>query len=331
MQKALQQYRRRLKLSLEVHQAEPDNANYQCNLSIAYYKMGVLHEELGQFDKALNYHKKSAKLSENICQEHPENLNFKNALVGSLFTLADVFLIKDQQDEAFGLLKSSYKLAEEIQEITSENAEYNRIYRLAVNKLDTLAVTLGKSEYPLSKYLNELKYYQIISVNADDQGHAVVRLISAYVELAAFFERIEDWENAIKNYMASVKLCKQCTNPIPGVQFGGFSLGLASKSIAWCYVHNNDLENASVYFKEALDNYENVVQGSVDVKEVAKEKALVNLILGQVEINLQRNSTAKNFLDQSEKIWNQILTNDPKDEESKQRLEQTMKLKLYLK
>jgi tetratricopeptide (TPR) repeat protein len=82
----------RYKALLEAHekkaQAEPDRADYQRDLSVAYNKVGDLYTALGQGDQAREAYLKSLRIRERLAATEPDRADYQVDLVISLYRVS---------------------------------------------------------------------------------------------------------------------------------------------------------------------------------------------------------------------------------------------------
>ena len=89
LDKALEFYEERNKLSKELYEAYPTNVAFKNGLAVSYAKLGETQASLGNLDKALEYYEDDIKLSKELYATYPTNVEFKNGLAISYAKLGE--------------------------------------------------------------------------------------------------------------------------------------------------------------------------------------------------------------------------------------------------
>lgn len=66
-------------------QAEPDQADYQRNLSVSYDRVGDVYQDLGQGEKARDAYQKALRIRERLAKAEPDRADYQVDLVNSLY------------------------------------------------------------------------------------------------------------------------------------------------------------------------------------------------------------------------------------------------------
>jgi len=79
-EKALQAYQQALEIRQTLAQSDPTNVSAQRDLSVSYYKLGSVQEQLQQPVTALQYYQKGLAIAEKLVAKDPRNQTLQDDL-----------------------------------------------------------------------------------------------------------------------------------------------------------------------------------------------------------------------------------------------------------
>jgi tetratricopeptide (TPR) repeat protein len=136
--------RESLAIAERLAQAEPDRADYQCDLSVSYVKMGDLYRALGQEDSAREAYLKSLAILERLAQAAPRRADYQRALSVSYGRMGDLYRTLGQEDSAREAYLKSLAIAERLAQVEADRADYQRDLSASSIKIGDLYSALGQ-------------------------------------------------------------------------------------------------------------------------------------------------------------------------------------------
>jgi|GEM_PF-3217791 len=114
---------------------DPENTEWQRDLSISYNKIADVLRDKGKADDALNHYQKSLEIRQNLAKHDPENAEWQRDLSVSYNKIADVLRAKGKADDALNHYQKSLEIVLKLAKHDPENAEWQRDLLVSYAKL----------------------------------------------------------------------------------------------------------------------------------------------------------------------------------------------------
>jgi tetratricopeptide (TPR) repeat protein len=185
------------------------------NISISFERLGVIYENLGDYNKALSFYKNYNILVKELNSVEPDNDSYKHALAYSYGKLGNIFMELGDLNKSQNLYNQRLKLSQELYITHPENISYKENLAICYGEIGDINVILNDSAKALSFFAACNKLFGEIcstnSINVNYKGN----FANSYSKLGGIYLKIGDLRLAAVNYSQSKKLCSSLVENSP--------------------------------------------------------------------------------------------------------------------
>ncbi len=153
---ALQCYQAQLAIVERLAQADPDNMQWQRDLSVSYEKIGDVLVQQGKLAEALQSFRDSLAIAERLAQADPDNMQWQRDLSVSHEKIGDVLADQGKPDEALQPYRDSLAIRERLTQTDPANTLWQRDLSVSHNKIGGILVQQGKLAEALQSFRDSL-------------------------------------------------------------------------------------------------------------------------------------------------------------------------------
>ena len=186
---ALQAYRDSLAMSERLAKAEPDNADWQRNLSVSYNKIGTVQQAQGDLTKAVQAYRDGLAIQERLAQADPGNAGWQRDLTVSYNKIGDVQQAQGHLPEALQAYRDGLVIRERLAKSDSGNAGRQRDLSVSYNKIGDVQQAQGDLTKAVQAYRDGLAIRERLA--QADPGNAGWQR-----DLSVSYEKIGDVQQA---------------------------------------------------------------------------------------------------------------------------------------
>ena len=135
LNKALFFYLKEKHLFKELHEKNPNEADFKNGLAISYSKLGSTHAALGNLDKALQFYEDETVLFEQLYESYPSNVGFKNGLAISYSKLGETHAALGNLDKALQFYEQRSELGKQLYESYPSNVGFKNGLAISYSQL----------------------------------------------------------------------------------------------------------------------------------------------------------------------------------------------------
>lgn len=140
-----------------VAEREPDNADWQRDLSITHDRIGDTLMEQGHLDLALENYRRSLAVAEALVRRDPANAGWQRDLSVAHDRVAEVLERKGDLDGALGSFRAGLALAEAIARRDPERLELHWDVSISLDRIGDVLLAKGKTGEALAAYRRGLE------------------------------------------------------------------------------------------------------------------------------------------------------------------------------
>lgn len=140
-----------------IAEREPDNADWQRDLSITHDRIGDTLMEQGHLDLALESYSRSLAVAEALVRRDPANAGWQRDLSVAHDRVADVLERKGDLDGALASFRAGLALAEAITRRDPERLEQHWDVSISLDRIGDVLLAKGKTEEALAAYRRGLE------------------------------------------------------------------------------------------------------------------------------------------------------------------------------
>ncbi len=194
---ALRHYRAYLSASERLSDAEPDNTEWQRDLSVSHNKVGDVLRDQGDLAGALQAFRDSLAIAERLAADDPSHAGWQRDLSVSHNRIGDV--LRDQGDLAGGLqaYRASLAIRERLAADDPSHAGWQRDLSVSHEKIGDVLRDQGDLAGALQAFRDSLAIRERLA--ADDPSHAGWQrdMIASYAKLGTVEPGVGWWAKAV--------------------------------------------------------------------------------------------------------------------------------------
>ncbi|WP_284415924.1 MULTISPECIES: autotransporter strand-loop-strand O-heptosyltransferase [unclassified Bradyrhizobium] len=178
---ALQNYKQSIDIVRHLTQADPDNAGFQRNLSVALNRIGAVLFVQRNLQGALAAYSASLGIVQKLTAAHPGNVSFRRDLAWCHALLADVLGAMGRHAEAFEQRRSNAALITQLATAVPSDSSLQQALAMSYQSLGDAFVPLGNIDGALTVYRISLGLTKR-GLDANGQDPAWNRLYSSLLQ-----------------------------------------------------------------------------------------------------------------------------------------------------
>jgi len=197
-------------------QAEPGRADYQCDLSVSYERLGDLMSALGQGEQAREFFEKSLGAIERVAQAEPERADFQRQLSVSYNKLGDLMRALGQGEQAREFFEKDLAIAQRLAQAEPGRADYQRDLSVSYNKLGDLMSALGQGEQAREFFEKSLGIAQRLAQAEPGRADYQRDLSVSCIKLGDLMSTLGQGEQARELFEKSLGIFERLAQAEPG-------------------------------------------------------------------------------------------------------------------
>ena len=196
--------------------ADPENAEWQRDLSVSYDKVGNVLVAQGQLPDALKAYRDSLAIAERLAKADPGNAGRQRDLSVSYNKVGDVLVAQGQLPDALKAYRDSLAIAERLAKADPGNAGWQRDVSVAYNKVGDVLVAQGQLPDALTAYRESLAIRERLA-KADPGNAGWQRDLSvAYNKIGDVLRAQGNLPDALKAYREDLAIAERLAKTDPG-------------------------------------------------------------------------------------------------------------------
>lgn len=212
---ALQAYEKSISLLRELTESNPDNLEWQYNLSLAFDHIGYLYGQMGQFEKEREACQRAFAIVSELAKREPNKIPWQIRLSVLLDAIAATYQREGQQTKALELHKEALAISRKLSELFPNDGNISQNLARSLDSMGDFYKDEGQMEQALGVYQEALSLNGI-DVNKYLSGFGGLSRIGSFMnEQTAEFEalmRMGDIYKALKDYDKAYKLYEAAFN-----------------------------------------------------------------------------------------------------------------------
>ena len=175
-------------------------------ISVAYSRLGTLHQSLGNFDKALVFFNLYNNLKKELYEANPKSENIKNGLAISYSKLGDIYQSLGDFDKALVYFNLYNELTKELYEANPKSEKIKNGLAISYYKLAGIYEHKKEFEKAAEYYLLDLQFTKEAYENNTKSAQLKKYLKISYNQVGKIFQKIGKSEEAKFYFDESDKL-----------------------------------------------------------------------------------------------------------------------------
>lgn len=285
-EKALTLIQQGIEILKQIVKHDPDNNDYQSDLSVSLNRLGDVHLRLGNTDAALSAYLTCLKIRERLVMVEPDVTEFQSDLSVSHEKLGDIQLLLGNTDLALSAYEASLSIRQQLVKENPQNTEFKRDLAVSHGKRGDIQLRLGNINTAMSAYQAGLMIRkQLVKLYSDNIQFQRDLSVSHNV-LGTILLSLGNAEAALSEYQASLTISEQL------VAFDPDNTGLQlDLSIAYYNIIDNQLRlgntNAALNAAQAsLAITKHLVKHDSNNTKFLRSQSIGHSRLGDIQLRL---------------------------------------------
>ncbi|WP_417841599.1 tetratricopeptide repeat protein [Terasakiella sp.] len=231
---------------------DPENTEWQRDLSISYNKIADVLRDKGKADDALSHYQKSLEIFLKLAKHDPENTEWQRDLSVSYNKIADVLREKGKADDALNHYQKSLEIRQNLAKHDPENAEWQRDLSVSYNKIAGVLRAKGKADDALNSYQKSLEIRQNLAKHDPENTEWQRDLSVSYDKIADVLRDKGKADDALSHYQKSLEIVLKLAKHDPENTQWQRDLSISYNKIANVLRDKGKADDALTYFQEDL-------------------------------------------------------------------------------
>ncbi len=303
-EKLLQRYER-------LAQAEPDRADYQRDLSVAYNKVGDLYRALGQGEQARQFYLKDLAIAERLAQAEPDRADYQRDLSVSYNKVGDLYRALGQGEQARQSYLQSLAIAERLAQAEPERADYQRDLSVSYERVGDLYRALGQGEQARQSYLQSLAIRERLAQAEPDRADYQRDLSVSYNKVGDLYRALGQGEQARQFYLKDLAIAERLAQAEPERADYQRDLSVSYNKVGDLYRALGQGEQARQSYLQSLAIAERLAQAEPDRADYQRDLSVSYNKVGDLYRALGQGEQARQSYLQSLAIAERLAQAEP--------------------
>ncbi|MGO9693212.1 MAG: TIR domain-containing protein [Mycobacterium sp.] len=244
--------------------ADPDNPQYQRDLSVSLSGVGDVRVARGDPEGALPAYTRALQIVERLVRADPDNTNYPRDLAFSLERVGDVRVARGDAEGALQAYTRALQIAERLVRADPDNTGYQRDLAFSLIRVAEVRVARGDPDGALQAYTRALDIFERL-VRADPDNTGYQRDLSFSLERVGGVRVARgDAEGALQAYTRALQIVERLVRADPDNTDYQRDLSVSLTKVGDVRVARGDAEGALQAYTRALDIFERLVRADPD-------------------------------------------------------------------
>jgi tetratricopeptide (TPR) repeat protein len=279
---AQQRYETSLRISDAPAQRDPDNAEWQRDLSVSHNRLGDLLQAQGDLAAAQQRYETGLKIAETLAQRDPDNAGWQRDLSVSHNKLGDLLQAQGDLAAAQQRYEASLRIRDALAQRDPDNAGWQRDLSVSFERLGDLLQAQGDLAAAQQRYEASLRIRDALAKRDPDNAGWQRDLSISFERLGNLLQAQGDLAAAQQRYEASLRIRDALAKRDP--DNAGWQRDWAVSWIRLGMVHAQQGDQASMrhHWQHALEIYQALVTRLPHHPQFVREYTMVQQILASI-------------------------------------------------
>ncbi|MEP2776755.1 MAG: TIR domain-containing protein [Luteolibacter sp.] len=246
-------YNEALQIAEKLVISDPENAEFQRDLSVTHAKLGVLSLRLGDTAQALAHERECMRLCEKLLALNPSSDLYRSDLPASHVKLGDLFLRLGDTDQAHSHYEDSVELREKLVSDAPENAEFQRDMYISYTKLGEVCLQLGETAKTLIYYEKAIEISKKLSELDPDNRETQLDLSVTHSKLGDLCLVLGETSQALTHFEQNVKVMERLVELDPNNTDFKRHLSVSKSKLGDLLLNLDKTSEAYGHYQESLE------------------------------------------------------------------------------
>jgi len=322
LDKALAYYEAGTTLLEQLCESYPINVDFKQVLALSYSQLGSVYTGLDDLETALEYIQWFNNLSKELYESYPKNVDFKKGLALSYAQIGETQTDLGNLAAALTHYEMGNKLLDELYKSYPQNVSFKHALANSYGQIGETHTELGDLD-------KALKYFQMDNdllreLHEFDPKDVLIKndLATSYSRLGSTYKALGNLNKALAFYEKDLKLSKELYEAAPqNVDFkNGLATSCSKMGLTNIALGNLDaaLKHIQQYNQLKKELYEAYPQNVPFKNDLALSYARLGSFC---QDNLMDKTKAKASFQQAEKLWSELVRDNPQYEDYQRFLE----------
>ncbi|MEJ2851874.1 CHAT domain-containing protein [Saccharothrix sp. CCNWLW140] len=242
----------------------PDNAEYQRDLSISHDKLGDLAMARGDTGTAEQHYQASLDIAQRLATADPDNAEYQRDLSVSQNKLGDLAMARGDTGTAEQHYQASLAIRERLATADPDNTQYQRDLGVSHNKLGDLEVARGDTGTAEQHYQTSLAIAQRLAAADPDNAQYQRDLSISYDRLGDMAAARGDTGTAEQHYQADLAIAQRLAAADPDNAQYQRDLSISYERLGDLEVARGDTGTAGQHYRAGLSILERLAATDPD-------------------------------------------------------------------
>lgn len=301
------------KLTQALHEAYPEDSEYQKAFAISCERLGSIHLLMANFDGAFAYFEEFHRQMKALSESMPENPEYKDGLAISLERLGSTHSKVRNWNKAFELFERYHQLEKDLLETHPQNPGYKNNLGWSNHYLGVAYTALGDIEAALKTFTEMARLFEELHEAHFHNVSFKDASATAYSNLGETYVLLGQTQNAFAYYEQSCQLRKELFAAWPQNSTFKNGLAIAYSKLGETHYYLEDFKQSMPYFEKMSTLFQELVEAYPQNVEFKNGLSVSYQFLGSTNISLGKYDEGLAFIKRFNQIASEFYSSNPKN------------------
>ncbi len=304
-----------LKLAVPAHERragrDPENTDFQRDLSVSYNNVGNIYKSLGEGQKALEFFEKDLQVMLRLVESEPHRTDFQRDLSVSYNNVGNIYKSLGEGQKALEFFEKSLQVMRRLVESEPHRTDFQRELSVSYNNVGNIYTDLGEGQKALEFFEKSLQVMRRLVESEPHRTDFQRDLSVSYNNVGNIYTDLGEGQKALEFFEKSLQVMLRLVESEPHRTDFQRDLSVSYNNVGNIYTDLGEGQKALEFFEKSLQVRLRLVESEPHRTDFQRDLSVSYNNVGNIYTDLGEGQKALEFFEKDLQVMLRLVESEP--------------------